>query len=708
MTLYLSMPLVYAFPIHTVGKRTCAPLESESNSRTSAARPMDFACIVSQFREALYRRSQRRFEGNGEEPFPISWTWVASKLLDLLLEYPSGLTKSIVLSELEVQWDEISVEYRRGVAKKFEAIDSLFEGNVSLEGSFEVSVNSVTEIPSTRTCLFMLCDEESRHTVGMYVHQKYYELLREEYRRLLFECHPPRTIRLTSTRLLTGTRIEPRLLPTEYLIFMLAKERDQAFIECELSKDRLVDIRQEDLQQGREYRFWLKITHIDSVQPALSQSHLRMVRIFVADMAGTDNAFFVLWDDQIKMVNLFKKGDYLGLYKPYIGPQYPSSGDEYEDATILEYGSATIVFCLPSMDSMLTLSSQSQRDGTEPVPRDDQGYMDCKLYAERILIKNLKPKMLNVTLFGRIIAMAANNPMVRDGACMDRFAIKLQDESGSGDVTLWQSAGHEISSFRVGQYVLLENLTTSTSQRSDGTKRLWYVNGSPLSGTRIRCVSSPKAIIASSFLREVLPLAEAGEHDWITARVLVIGWHIGPKETLPPTDGIEEDGLTHEAKLKGDLEGVQVVERAVQNCHLRCKHALELRTPNELEPPFFFCSHCQLNIRPDSAEEMEPRFKVWWCLEDSSERSSRRVWAKAGIGVADDMVGLSAQSFQLLPLRQRLARLDAVIGKEYWIGLVALSLDSSGSHLFRIDSCLPVGKPRAENIADELDSFIDG
>lgn len=34
--------------------------------------------------------------------------------------------------------------------------------------------------------------------------------------------------------------------------------------------------------------------------------------------------------------------------------------------------------------------------------------MDCRMYKKRVYIKNLRSHMINVTLFGRIVAMANN------------------------------------------------------------------------------------------------------------------------------------------------------------------------------------------------------------------------------------------------------------------------------------------------------------
>lgn len=67
---------------------------------------------------------------------------------------------------------------------------------------------------------------------------------------------------------------------------------------------------------------------------------------------------------------------------------------------------------------------------------------------------------------------------------MDRFAVRIMDSTGRIDVTLWDEAGRNTRNMRVGQVVLLAGLTTSKIYtHSKGT--IWYVNGSPVSGTEI-------------------------------------------------------------------------------------------------------------------------------------------------------------------------------------------------------------------------------
>lgn len=52
------------------------------------------------------------------------------------------------------------------------------------------------------------------------------------------------------------------------------------------------------------------------------------------------------------------------------------------------------------------------------------------------------------------------------------------------DITLWEYAGRDSRKIRVGQYILLDKLVTSDKHES-GNKRVWYVNGSVILGTKM-------------------------------------------------------------------------------------------------------------------------------------------------------------------------------------------------------------------------------
>lgn len=52
------------------------------------------------------------------------------------------------------------------------------------------------------------------------------------------------------------------------------------------------------------------------------------------------------------------------------------------------------------------------------------------------------------------------------------------------DITLWESIGRGTRKFKIGQYVLLDQLVTS-DRHERNNKRVWYMNGSAICGTKI-------------------------------------------------------------------------------------------------------------------------------------------------------------------------------------------------------------------------------
>ncbi|CAG8433083.1 10712_t:CDS:10 [Diversispora eburnea] len=50
---------------------------------------------------------------------PMSWSWVCARVADMLTHNPHGLTECVMLNKLLSEWQDISVEYRKGIPKTF-------------------------------------------------------------------------------------------------------------------------------------------------------------------------------------------------------------------------------------------------------------------------------------------------------------------------------------------------------------------------------------------------------------------------------------------------------------------------------------------------------------------------------------------------------------------------------------------------------------
>jgi hypothetical protein len=66
---------------------------------------------------------------------------------------------------------------------------------------------------------------------------------------------------------------------------------------------------------------------------------------------------------------------------------------------------------------------------------------------------------------------------------MDRFAMRIKDESGKMDVTLWEQSCIHAKNISIGQRIILTGLSTSVQHKSLKGKTTWYINGSAVCGT---------------------------------------------------------------------------------------------------------------------------------------------------------------------------------------------------------------------------------
>lgn len=108
------------------------------------------------------------------------WNWLFIKLASLLSRYPSGITKAIILAEIQQSWNQHSqfqglLEEQR--ARKV-SVDSVFESRrIGYESILEAAVENIETVPDTHTKIAILRDStRGRNTLGMYLHQKLYQL----------------------------------------------------------------------------------------------------------------------------------------------------------------------------------------------------------------------------------------------------------------------------------------------------------------------------------------------------------------------------------------------------------------------------------------------------------------------------------------------------------------------------------------------------
>lgn len=288
--------------------------------------------------------------------------------------------------------------------------------------------------------------------MDIYLHPKFSQWISFEdhefflNRKLRIVC-PPKTNAPITTRYDDKTLARKHRIalipPTEHLIFILTRF-DKEFVQREFA-DKIRDLAKSN---QLNYNFWLKIIHVEIITHTsatasldANQSKLNRTDIYLMDMTSENQAVILsLYDQQASLSPIFKRNDYIGLYRPKI--QSPRA-DVQE--IVFEYSSETVIFLMPekeaqdaglakiNLTSMVDLSeseisSSSKRD---IIKRDEEvtefnlalslckllicylftiikGFMDCEGYEPRINISDMNYCMLNATLFGKVIGLANN------------------------------------------------------------------------------------------------------------------------------------------------------------------------------------------------------------------------------------------------------------------------------------------------------------
>ncbi|CEP10548.1 hypothetical protein [Parasitella parasitica] len=532
------------------------------------------------------------------EATKIPWSWVAVSIAKVLSEYPTGLTDTVLLSILELMWEKTFIKRYKGFEK--------------------------------------MTDEAKNRELDIYMHPKFNEWLtysnenRQFFtnRKIRMICPPKANAPILNKYKDTSIARRHRVAlipPTELLLIMLDRN-DKAFVQQELPH------RIKDISKSTTFRLWLKIIHVEVIihttpTPSLDpteESKSQRTDIFLVDMSS-DSAPVVLslYDKQTKLASIFRRSDYIGLYKPMV-----KRGPSQE--VVFEYASDTVIFLMPEKEAqeaslakinLTTLPSQDDAFSyaTDPkkdiAERDEEGFLDCSSYTQRIYVHDLVHRMLNVTLLGRVVGLANNNPYIKQteggtGQKMDRYAIRIADPTGRMDITLWEDAGRDSRKLRVGQYVLLDHLVTSDRHEAADKTVVWYVNGSVVCGTKIYNVSTLNCLISSTKFRSIVPLWHAKENqsDLFQAEGMIVGWELYLNSGQQP---VLSSTCPQSSKI--DFLDYSLSDRITTAAHAIC---LLPRSGND-------CKFCGCQIGNDVVHIFRPKPGV---ADEGISNAARRGW----------------------------------------------------------------------------------
>lgn len=193
--------------------------------------------------------------------------------------------------------------------------------------------------------------------------------------------------------------------------------------------------------------------HISS-SAAYSNCKGQYLKLYLTDTSNErTRAILTLYDEKMVMSAMLNQSDFIGLYHPGICKSTTPSQATNDGCVKLEYTNDTVIFCMteqdaisaglntlmkrpdPSVSRVVSPNVSTQTDNSitsqwSEISSDGkvriygiaylsnnqslkarlQDTIDCKMRKDRIYIKDLKPRMTNVTLLGRICKQANNVP----------------------------------------------------------------------------------------------------------------------------------------------------------------------------------------------------------------------------------------------------------------------------------------------------------
>ncbi|KAI7903876.1 uncharacterized protein BX663DRAFT_505541 [Cokeromyces recurvatus] len=661
-------------------------------------------------------------ERNGNAQFSnIPWSWIAVRVAEILSEYPTGLTETVLLSMLEVMWEKTFIKRSNGFDKNFSTIQAVYESNTDETFILEVTVKSWKLLPGSKNYQITVIDEANIRELDIYMHPKFNHWITYQCsdnnknlflnRKIRMIC-PPKV----NTPILSKHKDKdfPRkyrvaIIPPTQLILIMLDRNDKNFVHQEFP-DKIRDIHKKHACQ-----LWLKIIHVEHTVHTSSARidpgeapKAQKTNLYLVDMSSDSVSIILsLYDQLTKLVSMFRRNDYIGLY-------YPSRQKGTEDI-VFECSNETVIFLMSEKEAQeaglaktnLMSYIESQPSFSTPkndiMERDEEGFMDCSNYLSRIYVKDLTYCMLNVTLFGKVTGLANCNPFIKTNdngevQKMNRYALKIADSTGTMDITLWEDAGRDSRKIRSGQYILLDSLVTSHKYTA-GDKQVWYVNGSSVCGTRTFNISTLSCLLSSTAIRSIVPLWHAKEigNDHFQVEGIIIGWELhlkAEKDQIALTDEYTQKSSNYTAP-KIDFSDYSLGSRIITSAHSNC---LLPRIPDK--DTCSFCG-CQIgdnvvNIFRPKPEKLDSKYghdwEGWieWRLDNGTSNCTF-------YGGEETLLNITAYNFKIMPLKSQIELLNSVIGAS-----ILCSLSGNGTSAYRLNQMIFV-KPTQQECRNMLE-----
>ncbi|KAG6580230.1 Protein involved in DNA replication [Phytophthora cinnamomi] len=718
------------------------PADAPGARPAADARAWDFVERQVLFVQQNLRDLWRRKRGSGADIPAVPFYWVFSRLLRLIEEYPDGLTEAVVVTELAKLLRQQEAEQgARNQSRKRKVRDEEDMSELLAEGEQQALQARVTGYADHRLAIEM--HDAKDVTAHMYLHQRFRTCVDFLHRNLQYEpssvakfpFQTGREVAFTNAKLLERKEIDTAggssrarftLLPTGFLTARLDEQRplDRRLLadSINLSRvDQLVGAAQ-DPAVIQQLMLKAKVLDIGAIRPCQTPLYVHRQVILLGEIdqtnvrlpaGATPNTqramtqglhLMVLWDDQVALSRLFRVGDTLSIFHPFVhvcdqhDAEIQHILNEYSSQQRLiyyfEYGSATVLFCKPcrvataKSPTNAPAIQQGIDEAERPLSRledikaaffyayydpktNQPGAMNAKLQAPPPLDRTIVSKYYLVVMLQVYIASSKSLLTIEVTGENALAALRLlpgQSVFLDGLVAI-DMKSKPVRRFR--ERGLMPSATAPTAQVEVAFPTKAYSNSSS-SGVVVLCsdwesifgkqslfsnsskltvVNTTPGLMNTALDRSASPHGAAAQAlTMVEMTVTAAGWMI-------PSDSLGVQGFTIDTTCEKG--------HSTMCAHKSCYRPLEMATTQQTVPglPKWKCSFCQeVFFGMEGTVQTYRRLVV--TLENWRSQTAPLLVLCQGQTV-ESLLGVPAEDYVQLPLAEKRAALDRVTGNAF-------------------------------------------
>ncbi|KAJ9049067.1 hypothetical protein DSO57_1028490 [Entomophthora muscae] len=447
--------------------------------------------------------------------------WTLLNLIQLLAQYPSGLSEAVLRSELEVLWDQAQPEFhtgneQRAVASFATQLMSKTRGAVLLlddDLKYELRILSVEKLPGSTIDILVVADNDIelssignlKYRIEAILHSKFLPLLnRGMFNETRFQKRSSVSLKIAGS-LHVEIRQDSlfRLLPTINVVFNLHAGWEQ--FTSLLGRDPIVPlvdlpgyIRQAPGDMA-QIGLWMKIVSIQALNP----QRLRRV-VEVQDASVKEPVAVIFSQAQVSLVRTLEVGGYLGLYFPRVA----YSGVK----VILEVEPATYLFYADPEGGNVGFKIEETKDQTFRLPQ--------------MTLKDIGPDMSAITMLVQIVTFTRNVPLKDPkGDKHHRCTLVVEDSTGISYVTFWEQAVAAIAESCIPGHLLLLQGIHTTAAPSQALPSNVFINAHPNERFQFTNISTLKGVFNTLSVASKILLTDLD--SWFSSNINKTAYYVG-------------------------------------------------------------------------------------------------------------------------------------------------------------------------------------